>query len=415
MPSSHSDRLRLELMEPGENEDTWGERANTGIELIEEAIAGVASLNVAGTGDYTLSTSNAATDEARKALLSCTGTLTGARNVIVPAKEKIYYVSNGTSGAYDLTVKTSGGTGIAVPQGMTQAVYCDGTNVLALSAPYVATGFQQVRTTDSPTFAGLTVSGNVSITGTATVDKAVIGPLPLLGQAVPTELTIASGAVVPTSTTHTIDTESDASTDDLTNITTTNLPAGSFLHLRAANTARTVVLKNAAGGAGQIHLASDTDLSLTDDEHSILLQRIGADWFEVARTQLSAPTGTKMLFYQASPPPGWTQDTSVNDKVLRVVSGSGGGSGGSWTFSGLTVNNFSLTTTYIPAHSHVYLRGGAASTTVSPSGSTGPVLINYVSTSTNIDGGSGFGHNHSTSHDGNWRPAYIDVIAATKD
>jgi len=42
------------------------------------------------------------------------------------------------------------------------------------------------------------------------------------------------------------------------------------------------------------------------------------------------PAGTKMAFFQASAPTYWTKDTTHNDKFIRVVSGSGGGSGGSW-------------------------------------------------------------------------------------
>lgn len=48
------------------------------------------------------------------------------------------------------------------------------------------------------------------------------------------------------------------------------------------------------------------------------------------------PSGTKMVFVQATAPAGWTQDKSQNDRVLRVVSGNGGGIGGGWTISGLS-------------------------------------------------------------------------------
>ena len=45
-----------------------------------------------------------------------------------------------------------------------------------------------------------------------------------------------------------------------------------------------------------------------------------------------------MIFYQASAPSGWTQDTSLNDYGLRVVSGSGGGTTGSVNFGDLFVS-----------------------------------------------------------------------------
>lgn len=56
---------------------------------------------------------------------------------------------------------------------------------------------------------------------------------------------------------------------------------------------------------------------------------------------LTAPTGTKMVFYQAAAPTGWTAE-SVNDKFLRVV--TSGGTGG--TTGGTVAASTSL------AHSH---------------------------------------------------------------
>lgn len=45
------------------------------------------------------------------------------------------------------------------------------------------------------------------------------------------------------------------------------------------------------------------------------------------------PAGTVSIFYQAAAPTGWTQLTTQNDKALRVVSGSGGVSGGTHVLS----------------------------------------------------------------------------------
>lgn len=65
----------------------------------------------------------------------------------------------------------------------------------------------------------------------------------------------------------------------------------------------------------------------------------GATWDDVSTI---IPVGTKMVFFQAAVPVGWSQDTSQNDKALRVVSGTGAGTGGSTALSsGITL-----------AHSH---------------------------------------------------------------
>ena len=45
------------------------------------------------------------------------------------------------------------------------------------------------------------------------------------------------------------------------------------------------------------------------------------------------PSGSVMLFYQSAAPTGWTKLTTNNNKALRVVSGTGGGTGGSNTFT----------------------------------------------------------------------------------
>ena len=49
--------------------------------------------------------------------------------------------------------------------------------------------------------------------------------------------------------------------------------------------------------------------------------------------RVDCPSGTVMLFAQASAPVGWVKNTGHNNKALRVVSGSGGGSGGASDFT----------------------------------------------------------------------------------
>jgi len=58
---------------------------------------------------------------------------------------------------------------------------------------------------------------------------------------------------------------------------------------------------------------------------------------------LSAPTGTRLAFHQASPPVGWTQDTAIDDSMLRIVSGVGGGTGGT---------DSAILNDKVPSHSH---------------------------------------------------------------
>lgn len=101
----------------------------TAFDQFDAAVAGRLSKSVAGSSDVTLTTT-----EARNGILEFTGTLTGNINVIVPTKTRRYIVYNATSGSFSLTVKTSGGTGVAVTQSTRAWVYCDGTNVVSVGS-----------------------------------------------------------------------------------------------------------------------------------------------------------------------------------------------------------------------------------------------------------------------------------------
>jgi hypothetical protein len=92
------------------------------------------SLNVAGSGDFTL-----AGAQLNRIAYEFTGVLTGNRNIIVPASVQQYWVDNSTTGAFTLTVKTAAGTGEIVNQGQRRILYCDGVNVISAETFIVST------------------------------------------------------------------------------------------------------------------------------------------------------------------------------------------------------------------------------------------------------------------------------------
>lgn len=98
--------------------------------------------------------------------------------------------------------------------------------------------------------------------------------------------TIAGGSITPAGSggVIVIDTESAAATDDLATIVQTNYPDGSWLAVRNANAARTVVLKHAATGSGQLLLDRAADCHLKDAKQWVVLKRSGTDWVEVWRS-----------------------------------------------------------------------------------------------------------------------------------
>jgi hypothetical protein len=136
MASSFSD-LGLELMATGENAGTWGTKTNTNLQIIEKSIAGYVEQAVTSGGTTALSITDGdateSTSVARHAVIKLTGTITGNSIVTVPDSiEKVYIVTNGTSGAYTVQFKTASGTGITfgVSEKTTRLVYSDGTNIV---------------------------------------------------------------------------------------------------------------------------------------------------------------------------------------------------------------------------------------------------------------------------------------------
>ena len=133
MPSSYTPSLRLTLPVTGELTGTWGDTVNDGITgLVDSSIAGTAAIAMPD-ANYTLTQANGSTDEARKMFLVLSGALTSGRNVICPTASKLYIVKNSTTGGFAITLKTTSGTGISVPNGSSTALYCDGTNVIDAS------------------------------------------------------------------------------------------------------------------------------------------------------------------------------------------------------------------------------------------------------------------------------------------
>jgi hypothetical protein len=128
MASTYSN-LKIELMGTGDQSGTWGVTTNTNLgTAIEEAITGSADVSFSS-ADVTLSLTNTNTAQtARNLRLNLTGTVGAPQNLIVPAIEKQYIVNN-TLG-YDITIKNSTGTGVAVPAGKSMVVFNTGSNVV---------------------------------------------------------------------------------------------------------------------------------------------------------------------------------------------------------------------------------------------------------------------------------------------
>lgn len=145
MASTFSNLLRLELMASGENDDTWGDKANDVFEKIEKAAHGMATLTI--TGDTTVGTANGgdgSTDDSNNLALKLGGTPAGAFNLTIPAKTHSYIIWNASGQV--ATVKTSTSTTtVAIEDARIGFVFCDGTDVYAVSPLMTTTGGPHFR------------------------------------------------------------------------------------------------------------------------------------------------------------------------------------------------------------------------------------------------------------------------------
>ncbi len=136
MASSYSTDLKLELMVTGENAGTWGDKTNTNLNLVQQAIAGVEGITLTDSATTTLTMSDAVLSNARNMVLKInTITLTGATILALPDGIEKFYIldATGVTAPTNLTFKTTSGTGFALTDAKIYAAYSDGTNISEIS------------------------------------------------------------------------------------------------------------------------------------------------------------------------------------------------------------------------------------------------------------------------------------------
>lgn len=109
--------LGLALPVQGELSGTWGDVVNASLtNLLDTAVAGTTALTT--DADVTLTTTTLSANQARQAVLLCTGARTAIRNITAPAQSKAYVVINATTGGFATVIRGVGPTtGVSIPAG----------------------------------------------------------------------------------------------------------------------------------------------------------------------------------------------------------------------------------------------------------------------------------------------------------
>ena len=118
-------------MATGDQDSTWGDTTNTNLgTLLEQAISGYVTQAITNGADTVITIPNGVSGVARNMYIELTGTLTAARNLVVPANKKLYFIYNNTVGGFPVTVKVAGQTGVVVPNGYKYLLVSNGTDVV---------------------------------------------------------------------------------------------------------------------------------------------------------------------------------------------------------------------------------------------------------------------------------------------
>ena len=128
MASSYVNDLRLNEMATGDASGTWGETTNTNLELIAEAFSYGTEAITTNADTHTTTIADGATDPGRSMFLKYTGTLDSTCTITIGPNtvSKLWIIENGTSGSQSIIIKQGSGATVTIPSGKTKVIYSDG-------------------------------------------------------------------------------------------------------------------------------------------------------------------------------------------------------------------------------------------------------------------------------------------------
>lgn len=140
---------------------------NAMAQILDSAIAG--ELPLSTTGGTTTLTGTPAAPQAQNMFLNVSGTLTSNATIEIPVaagtgRNRIYIVKNGTTGAFTLTVKKVGGTGVMVGQGQTAFLYYDASDIAHVFTTWASY---------TPTWTNLTVGNGTVVAKYCQIGRTV--------------------------------------------------------------------------------------------------------------------------------------------------------------------------------------------------------------------------------------------------
>ena len=166
MTTAYTSLLGLALPVQGELQGTWGDTVNNSItSLLDTAVAGTTTLST--DADVTLTTTTGASNQARQAILLCSGARTALRTITAPAQSKIYTVINSTTGGYSVKIVGVGPTtGVTIVAGESAQIAWNGSDFVKIATTASVSSFSAGTTGFTPSSA---TTGAITLAGTLAV------------------------------------------------------------------------------------------------------------------------------------------------------------------------------------------------------------------------------------------------------
>lgn len=168
MADTFSTNLGLRLQQIGGNNNSWGGYNNTNFDTVDAKFGDLTSIST--TGGTTVLTDT----QEIVAAISVGGALVANAVIEFSGRGGFWIVKNATTGSYTVTCKVNGQTGVAIDQGNTALIWCDGTDIRLGNPPSAAVAETTVASAATTDVLG-SASEFVAVSGTATITSLGTG------------------------------------------------------------------------------------------------------------------------------------------------------------------------------------------------------------------------------------------------